>query len=215
MPYSPVPISSPCPSLRPSTRHSPEWLVGTWQHEPHGANEICGEISVEGNPDMHFGYMPFVGHQGNAGLPSSWWMIKTVDFYLWLVIVGEIGFINHFDLEHLPRPKFHSFIGPQDFCRKVSIDSSRKAKDWFFQNGVWEEIMIFFFEKKMNISNHPKTQFNDLVVCAGLSPAQWRTVANALWCVLRLDLVGAETWEHFQCNSCVQMSGHVWERETW
>ena len=205
------PISIPC--VRPASGYSP-WLVGARQHESHGATEIRREASVEGNSDMHFGYMPFVGHQGNRGLSSSW-MTKIFD--LWLVILGEIGFINHFDLEHLPPLKFHTVVGPQDFCRRVSTDSARKAKDWFFQNRFgkkpWSHVV---FSKKKTIWIWLILYCiisNDLVLGAGIRPAQWRTVANALWCVLRVDLLGAEAWEHFQRNSCVQMSGNVWKRE--
>ena len=68
------PISTPC--MRPAAGYSPKWLVGARQHESHGTTEIRWEASVEGNPDLHFGYMPFVGHQGNTGLPSSWWTIN-------------------------------------------------------------------------------------------------------------------------------------------
>ncbi len=213
MPDSSVPISSPCLSLRPSTWHSPEWLVGAWQHESHGATEICGEVSVEGNLDMHFGNMPFVGLQGNAGLPSSWWMIKRRFF---LVACHSVGnWVTTWSI--YPDRSFIRLLGPRTFAGECPLIAHEKPRTGSSKMGFGKNHHHNMSFRENGILNPKKAdfQFSDLVVGAGISPAQWRTVANALWCVLHLDLLATEAWEHVQCNSCVQMSGNVWKRETW
>ncbi len=145
------------------------------------------------------------------------WATRATQDHTMVVIA-----IEFFRTRNHLNQSIHMFVGPRTFaggCPPIAPGKQRTGygslANWI-KLGCWKTAsVLWFFCIWIIYCFLIKLAFNDLALNAGIRSAQWGTVSNAVWCLLRLDLFGPEAGEQFQFDGCKQMPEIVWQRVPW